>query len=61
MAIAGVVGGAVSIGAIYGVIVQYADLPAYNRIWWIALIWIAVGILITLYLNTRGVFEKKTV
>lgn len=61
MVLAGLVGSAVTIGAIYGVIVQYADAPPYNRIWWIGLIWIVIGALIAVVLNRRGVFGKKTV
>ena len=61
LALAGIIGGLVSIGAIYGVIVQYADIPAYNRVWWIAVLWLVAGVIITFILASRGTFNRKTV
>lgn len=61
LALAGIVGGLVSIGAIYGVIVQYADIPAYNRVWWIAVLWLVGGVIIMLILNQMGRLRNKTV
>ena len=61
LALAGIIGGLVSAGAIYGVIVQYADIPAYNRVWWIAVLWLVGGVLISFILASRGVFSRKTV
>lgn len=61
LVLAGIVGGLVSIGAIYGVIVQYADIPAYNRVWWIAALWLVGGVIVMLILNQMGRLRNKTV
>ena len=60
LALAGIVGGLVSIGAIYGVIVQYADIPTYNRVWWIAVLWLVGGVIAMLILNQMGRLRNKT-
>jgi amino acid transporter len=61
LALAGIVGGLVSIGAIYGVIVQFADVPTYNRIWWVAALWLLGGVVVMLILNQMGRLRNKTV
>ncbi len=61
LVLAGIIGGLVSIGAIYGVIVQYADIPAYNRVWWVAALWLIAGAILMLILNARGSFTKKAI
>ena len=61
LALAGIVGGLVSIGAIYGVVVQYADIPTYNRIWWVAVLWLVGGVVVMLILNQMGRLRNKTV
>jgi len=61
LAFAGIVGGLVSIGAIYGVIVQFADVPTYNRIWWVAALWLLGGVVVMLILNQMGRLRNKTV
>ncbi len=61
LALAGIVGGLVSIGAIYGVIVQFADVPTYNRIWWVAALWLVGGVVVMLILNQMGRLRNKTV
>ncbi len=61
LVLAGIIGGLVSIGAIYGVIVQYADIPAYNRVWWVAALWLIAGAVLMLILNARGSFTKKAI
>ena len=61
LALAGIVGGLVSIGAIYGVIVQYAEIPTYNRIWWVAVLWLLGGVAVMLILNQMGRLRNKTV
>lgn len=61
LALAGIVGGLVSIGAIYGVVVQYADIPTYNRIWWVAVLWLVGGVIVMLILNQMGRLRNKTV
>lgn len=58
LALAGVIGGLVSIGAIYGVIVQYADIPTYNRVWWIAVLWLVAGAVVMALLSARGTFKR---
>ncbi|MEY4225787.1 MAG: hypothetical protein RL190_544 [Actinomycetota bacterium] len=58
LALAGIIGGLVSIGAIYGVIVQYADIPTYNRVWWIAVLWLVAGAVVMALLNARGTFNR---
>jgi len=62
LALAGIVGGLVSLGALYGVISLYwGSGTPYSNIWWIAVIWLVLGIALTVVLAARGVFNRRTV
>lgn len=61
MALAGVLGALISVGAIYGVVTLYQGLAPYDRVWWIALIWLVVGVALSFVLAARGTFNRKTV
>jgi amino acid transporter len=62
LALAGIIGGLVSLGALYGVISLYwGSGTSYANIWWIALIWLALGLIITAVLASRGAFKRTTV
>ncbi len=62
LALAGIVGGLVSLGALYGVIsLNWGSGTAYANIWWIAVIWLVIGLALMLVLGGRGVFNRRTV
>jgi amino acid transporter len=54
LAVAGVVGGAVSIAALYGVIKGAPSFWALNKVWWEALLWAAIGVGLMIYFTSRG-------
>lgn len=60
LAVAAVVGAAATIAAVYGVVKDAPSLYALNKIWWEVLILIAVGVVVMLFLHTRGVFERPS-
>jgi hypothetical protein len=62
LALAGIIGGLVSLGALYGVISLYwGSGTSYGNIWWIAIIWFVVGLGVMALLGARGVFNRRTV
>ena len=52
--VAGIVGGLTSVAALYGVVHKAPSLYWFDKIWWLALIWIAIGIVIVLVSKSRG-------
>ena len=60
LAIAGAVGTIAMVAAIYGVVKGAPELWRLDRVWWIALIWIAIGVVALLVLQARGAFAVKT-
>lgn len=60
LAIAGAVGTITMVAAIYGVVKGAPEIWRLDRVWWIALIWIALGVAALLLLQARGAFEAKT-
>ena len=60
LAIAGAVGTITMLAAIYGVLKGAPEIWRLDRVWWIALIWIALGVAALLLLQARGAFEAKT-
>ncbi len=52
--VAGIVGGLTSIAALYGVVHKAPSVYWFDKIWWLALIWIAVGVVIVLVSRSRG-------
>ena len=52
--VAGIVGGLTSVAALYGVVHKAPSLYWFDKIWWLALIWIVVGIVIVLVSKSRG-------
>jgi amino acid transporter len=60
LAVAGAVGTVTMLAAIYGVVKGAPELWRLDRVWWIALIWIGLGIGALALLQARGAFEVKT-
>ena len=58
LALAGVLAGATSIAALYGVLYKAPSIYWFDKIWWIALIWIAIGIGVVLIARSRGNLES---
>ena len=46
--------------AIYGVVKGAPALWRLDRVWWISLIWIALGVVAMLVLQARGAFAART-
>ena len=44
LALAGVLAGATSIAALYGVVYKAPSIYWFDKIWWIALIWVVIGV-----------------
>ena len=62
LALAGVIGGLVSLGALYGVVSLYWNSgTAYQNVWWIAVVWLVIGVVVAAVLGSRGVFNRTTV
>lgn len=60
LAVAGVVGTIAMVAAIDGVVEGAPALWRLDRVWWIALLWIALGVVALLLLQARGAFAVKT-
>jgi amino acid transporter len=58
LAFAGVLAGAISIAALYGVVHKAPTLYWFNKIWWLSLIWMAIGIVIVLVAKSRNNLES---
>jgi amino acid transporter len=54
LAFAGVLAGATSIAALYGVLYKAPAIYWFDKIWWLALIWILIGIGVVLVAKSRG-------
>jgi amino acid transporter len=54
LAVAGVVGGAVSIAAMYGVIKGAPSFWALDKVWWEALLWALIGVALMIFFTSRG-------
>jgi amino acid transporter len=54
LAVAGVIGAAVSIAAMYGVIKGAPSFWALDKVWWEALIWAGIGVVLMIFFASRG-------
>jgi amino acid transporter len=54
LALAGVLAGATSIAALYGVVYKAPPVYWFDKIWWLALIWAAIGIAVVAVAKSRG-------
>jgi amino acid transporter len=59
LALAGVLAGATSIAALYGVIYKAPSIYWFDKIWWLALIWVALGIGVVALAKSRGNLESR--
>ena len=50
--------GATSIAALYGVVHKAPSIYWFDKIWWLALIWIVIGIGVVLMARSRGNLES---
>jgi len=54
LAIAGVLAGATAVAALYGVVHKAPPIYWFDKVWWLALIWVVIGIGIVLVARARG-------
>jgi amino acid transporter len=54
LALAGVLAGATSLAALYGVVYKAPAVYWFDKIWWLALIWVALGIAVVAVAKSRG-------
>jgi amino acid transporter len=60
LALAGAVGTISMCAAIYGVVKGAPELWRLDRVWWISLIWIGLGVIALVVLQSRGAFAVRT-
>jgi amino acid transporter len=58
LALAGLIAGATAIAALYGVIYKAPPVYWFDKIWWLGLIWILIGIGVVLLAISRGNLES---
>jgi amino acid transporter len=58
LALAGVLAGATAIAALYGVVHKAPSIYWFDKVWWLALIWVLIGIAIVLVARSRGNLES---
>jgi amino acid transporter len=58
LALAGVLAGATSIAALYGVVYKAPSVYWFDKIWWLAVIWVVLGIGVVLLARARGNLES---
>ena len=54
LALAGLLAGATAVAALYGVVHKAPSIYWFDKIWWLALIWIVIGIGVVLVARSRG-------
>jgi amino acid transporter len=54
LALAGVLAGATSVAALYGVVYKAPPVYWFDKIWWLALIWVVIGIAVVALAKSRG-------
>jgi len=60
LAVAGAVGTIAMCAAVYGVVKGAPALWRLDRVWWISLIWIGLGVVAMVLLQARGAFAQQT-
>jgi amino acid transporter len=58
LALAGLLAGATAVAALYGVVKDAPSLYWFDKIWWLAVIWVAIGIAVVLIARSRGNLES---
>ncbi len=58
LAFAGVLAGATALAALYGVVHKAPPIYWFDKIWWLALIWVVIGIGVVLVARSRGHLES---
>jgi amino acid transporter len=58
LAIAGAIGAAVAALAMFGIIYEAPPFWALDKIWWMGLIWLAIGIAIMAVRHSQGFFDR---
>jgi amino acid transporter len=54
LALAGLLAGATAVAALYGVVYKAPSIYWFDKIWWLAVIWLALGIAVVLLAKSRG-------
>jgi amino acid transporter len=58
LALAGLLAGATSIAALYGVVYKAPSVYWFDKIWWLAVIWVVLGIAVVALAKSRGNLES---
>jgi amino acid transporter len=58
LAIGGAIGAVVAALAVFGIVYKAPSFWALDKIWWIGLIWLAIGVVIMLVRHTQGFFDR---
>jgi amino acid transporter len=60
LTVAAVVGSLATVAAIIGTVYKAPPIYSLDKVWWLTLIWIVIGAVVTAVLHSRGVFARKT-
>jgi amino acid transporter len=58
LAFAGLLAGATALAALYGVVHKAPPIYWFDKVWWLALIWVVIGIGVVLVARSRGHLES---
>jgi amino acid transporter len=58
LALAGLIAGATAVAALYGVVHKAPPIYWFDKIWWLAVIWVVIGIGVVLVARSRGNLES---
>jgi amino acid transporter len=58
LALAGVLAGATAVAALYGVIKDAPSIYWFDKVWWLALIWVVIGVGVVMLAKSRGNLES---
>jgi amino acid transporter len=58
LALAGLLAGATAVAAIYGVVHQAPSIYWFDKVWWLSVIWIGIGIGVVALAKSRGNLES---
>jgi amino acid transporter len=58
LALAGLLAGATAVAALYGVVKDAPSIYWFDKVWWLALIWVVIGVGVVLLAKSRGNLES---
>jgi len=60
LAIAAIVGAAATLAAIWGTVYKAPAVYSLDKVWWLTAAWAGLGVLVLLFLHSRGDFDRQT-